>query len=124
MDRETPSHMAQTPFPLSVNRMIKHASGALISSANCTLRGAAWRHGLDGGFAADLADGMRRYRRRVQRPSQQRFLRRPLPGMVKSFQKLNVTRRQDSRRNAVAVQQPVAGQGGQLRPWRENADQI
>jgi hypothetical protein len=31
---------------------------------------------------------------------------------------MDVIGRHHGRRNAVAVQQPVAGQGGQFRPWR------
>ena len=77
----------------------------------------AKQDGVDGSFSAtNLLIGIGQNRRRVHGPSQQRFLRRPLPRIVKSFEKLNITRGQHGRRNAVAVQQPVAGQGGQLRP--------
>ena len=62
----------------------------------------AKQDGINGSFA--LLIGIGQNRRRVHRPSHQSFLRRPLPRIVKSFEKLNITRGQHGRRNAVAVQ--------------------
>ena len=89
-----------------------------------TLRVATLRFGRVRDLAPGVLHNLRRDRRDLDWPVQERFLCLPFSGGVERDQEFDFARRKDRDRQSVAIKNAIARQYGELRTRGEDADQV